>query len=200
MYGLWGDYFSKNNINHWVQQILPVPIKIENKQADLLMANAGAAVGLLHLNLNENEQKGLEDRAALVWGKEDTTWSYPIGSQCLADVNGDGIIEVVEQGVKGDFKIHVYNPYTHEDIGNTIDNGGIFIAADINNDGKDEIILSSGSILYAYGYNSSNNNFEKLWEISFDAFISRPVYGDIDGDGKGDIVITDRNGFLYLIK
>jgi hypothetical protein len=199
MHGLWGDYFSKNELNVFVQKILPIPIKVENKQADLLVAYSDVVTGLLHVNLSASAPSNIENRAILLWGNNDTSWSS-MTNQCLADVNGDGKVEVVEQGNNnGSTKIHVYDPYTHTDIGGFINQGGIAIAADINNDGKDEIIISSGSVLYAYGYNSSNKSFVKLWEIPFGATISRPVYGDVNGDGKGEIVVTDRNGFVYLI-
>jgi hypothetical protein len=197
MRGLWETHFIKDNPSLWVQQILPIPIKAENKQADLLMAHAETGVGLLQVNLSETAPSNLENRAKLLWGNDDISWSS-IGNQCLADVNGDGIIEVVEHGYnQGSSKIHVYNPYTHSEIGGLINRSGIPMAADINNDGKDEIIISAGSVLCAYGL--SGNVFEKLWEISFGAPISRPAYGDVDGDGTGDIVVTDRNGFVYLI-
>jgi len=38
-----------------------------------------------------------------------------------------------------------------------------------------------------------------MWALHLGAALSWPVYGDVNGDGSGEIVVTSDDGMLHVI-
>jgi len=71
------------------------------------------------------------------------------------------------------------------------------VVADVNNDGKNEVLVSSCDGNF-YVINGSNGKL--LWKIYTGGRHSTPAVGDINGDGIPDVVIGGEEGTLYVLK
>ena len=127
-------------------------------------------------------------------------WSKDLGAQTLAapalgDVDGDGVRDIVIgtwQGfqagriwaIKGGGTVIPGFPKTSD--------GGIILGqvslADLNNDGRQDILVPTGGGVFAY----NGNGGALLWGIrqGIAAYQNTPYIGDVDGNGKLDIVIV----------
>ena len=127
-------------------------------------------------------------------------WSKDLGAQTLAspalgDVDGDGVRDIVIgtwQGpqagkiwaIKGNGAMVAGFPRSSA--------GGIVLGqvslADLNNDGRQDILVPTGGGVFAY----SGNGGGLLWGIrqGVASYQNSPYIGDIDGNGKLDIVIA----------
>ena len=71
------------------------------------------------------------------------------------------------------------------------------VAADINNDGVEEIIVGSRETNKLYAITQSGSI---LWEYDAGGQVIRnPAIGDVDGDGDHEIVFNARNGFMRVL-
>jgi subtilisin family serine protease len=113
--------------------------------------------------------------------------NYNVRPPIIADFDGDGIDEILVG--EGDNRVHIYKtdgtelsgwppPYDHIPLG----------VADLDGDGDLEIITVSANSIFAYHHNGALvNGFPVLLDGSF---IGRfAAIGDVDGDGKFEIVI-----------
>jgi hypothetical protein len=76
--------------------------------------------------------------------------------------------------------------------------GGV-LTADIDSDGKLELIFTNGKILTCYGFDV-NNAFGKKWEYSLPDICGYPVIVDFGKNGGVQIVVTCADGKVYGIK
>ncbi len=119
-----------------------------------------------------------------------------LASPTLADFNGDGRLDVA-MGTWGDsstVKIHVMNGtngadmpgYPRSTIGGAVI--GQLTTADLNGDGKQDLVVPTGGGVYAFDGNNGTN----LWGIrqGFASYQSSPLIRDLDGNGQLDIVIA----------
>ncbi|MCL1857728.1 MAG: FG-GAP-like repeat-containing protein [Oscillospiraceae bacterium] len=123
------------------------------------------------------------------------------------DCDGDGELEMILPfvPVKEDFYIKCYNIKTgdekwalkmdkpiHQSVGGTL-------AADIDGDGKLELIFTNGEILTCYGF-GSDNVFSKKWEYNLPDVCGYPIIVDFGENGGVQIVVTCADGKVYGIK
>src|SRR5699024_3823926 len=133
----------------------------------------------------------------------------------VGDLDGDGKLEVVYGSHKGRDNSQLY-ALDHK--GNLLPNfpvGGLNrfgdrapILADINDDNDVEIIInnsyrdgnghSHGSIIAFAPDGSRLPNLKLDLNQSQDEFIQSPYVGDIDKDGKNEIVASSKNGSIYV--
>jgi hypothetical protein len=177
--------------------------EIESSKSELYILN-------WNKNVNENYSISLTD-----------FFIYPYYFKPLVgDIDGDGKKEII---LFGRFKRKVtdetfsYKPLKGETLKNlkdkffVIDNGiiGIDITdiidiststppptlGDINSDGKEEIIIPSGTNLYAI-----DEKGNLLWNFNIGYHIaSQPVILDIDSDGKPKILFISRDGKIKVL-
>ncbi|MHA1895788.1 MAG: hypothetical protein ACTSU2_00200, partial [Promethearchaeota archaeon] len=83
-------------------------------------------------------------------------------------------------------------------IGTTIKTG--VTIADINGDGKNELVFGSNNYnLYAYAY-SSSLGYYKLWNYTTGGMIwSTPIVSDIDGDSEKEILFGSFDHVFYCL-
>jgi hypothetical protein len=132
-----------------------------------------------------------------------------------ADVTGDGIEDLITgaEGVGSRPKVHVYNPSTKTRLGNfyalsdTLSNGVDVAAGDVDGDGTNEVItgLKAGedAKVAIYRYNRDvTDRFEKVSE--FVAYTGnnamRVTAGDLDGDGKDEIITGTGPGVQAVLR
>ena len=120
-----------------------------------------------------------------------------LASPALADVNGDGKLEVVI-GTSMGF-LYVLDPVTGDSLeGWPIQMGDIqghVAVADIDQDGKVEIVAADtrGSIAAFRGDGT------EVWEKHIgSAFVAGAMFGDADGDGQLDVAFATLDGRVYL--
>ncbi|CAM6082341.1 unnamed protein product [Calypogeia fissa] len=74
---------------------------------------------------------------------------------------------------------------------------GQVVAADINDDGKLELVTtdSSGNVAAWTGEG------QEIWEVHLKSLISQgPTVGDVDGDGHTELVVPTSSGNIYVLK
>jgi len=130
-------------------------------------------------------------------GGNGVVWSSPV----IGDIWGDSHKELVVAG--GDSKVHAWTS-DGSSFGNwpvqVNDPAGIGTRgeqtpalADVNGDGKKEVIFGNGTRVYLW---SGDGTEIHHWDIFPDTVISSPTVEDINGDGQPDIIIGGQ-GTLY---
>ena len=133
------------------------------------------------------------------------TNTYGPQKLCAVDVDGDGKIDIVSSNSYG-AGIFLYKNISN--LGKIVFNDGIYINAerspknilgtDLNGDGKPEIILSGTTILKNLS-TPNNISFDSPLSINSYSF-SLIVTGDIDGDGKTDIVSNNSRSSIAVLR
>ena len=127
--------------------------------------------------------------------KYSLTPEYELTSPAIGDIDGDGKPEVVIGSMNG--TLFILN-YTDIEWKYSFSSCICSIALwDIDKDGKDDIILISGSnleILYDNGTSVEEINIES------DTFRGNLAIGDIDGDNNLEAVITGNSNLIWIVK
>ena len=126
-------------------------------------------------------------------------WSYitnfPVDSSpTIADINGDGIREVLSGAA--DYNLYCFNNdgsirwkfQTSSYINSSA------AVADIDGDGQMEIVFGSAD----YNFYCLNKDGQLLWKFGTGGYIwSSPAVADLNNDGKKEIVVGSYDGYLY---
>jgi len=70
------------------------------------------------------------------------------------------------------------------------------VAADVDGDGRSEILMGSGGYLL-HAFKKSGGEAEGFPKFTGGWIFSQPAVGDIDGDGERDLVTVTREGYLF---
>jgi len=70
------------------------------------------------------------------------------------------------------------------------------IAADVDGDGTDEVLMGSGGYLL-HAFRGNGGEAEGFPKLTGGWIFSAPAAGDLDGDGSLDLVTVTREGYLF---
>jgi hypothetical protein len=120
--------------------------------------------------------------------------SYSQFTPAVVDFDGDGSLELyldedAYSAATGDLLFGLSLPGTP----------GPAVSADIDGDGRDEAIVTSGSRLYVVGYDPIANTGSVEWSMTFDSTLGMPIVADANGDGEIEIIVISSNGTAYGI-
>jgi len=137
----------------------------------------------------------------------------------IADVDRDGIPEIVVGGRVNVFgaeipdrtvRVYVYD-YADNALRtqtsivpksvfakNIVINGAA--VADVDADGNAEMLFGLDNFGFFAWQDSSNNTFrvDRGWPIMLNGEVSNPAVGDVDGDGKMEVAVSDQSGRVHL--
>ncbi|MGI5289158.1 FG-GAP-like repeat-containing protein [Nonomuraea polychroma] len=128
----------------------------------------------------------------------------PFSKPIAGDFNGDGKSDLV--AVKDGSTLHVWNGKGGNGFGGAVAlgpgwgpyAGTLTSVGDVNGDGRDDIAAVGDGTLYVWNGNGSNG-FGNAVEIGpgWGSF-SKPVGGDFDGDGIGDLAAVKDGSTLHI--
>lgn len=124
---------------------------------------------------------------------------YPSNSPTLADLDGDGVKEVIVPGADG--KLYVYRKdgsgFPGFPVGPFINSGDFYNSGvtvdDIDNDGKKEIITTGNRV---YIIRSDGTPYPGWPQPALPVYGTVPSIADLDGDGKKDMVAIDVHSWV----
>ena len=148
----------------------------------------------------------LNMRGQLLWSRD--LGGYAMAAPSLADVNGDGRLDIIEPTWNG---VNAGAIYVFDGSGNALPNWngkptrsnstrdpilGQIATADLDNDGGQDLLVAHGAGLYAYSGKTGAEFFhvnqgpnDQSGTIGA-GYENTPWVGDIDGNGRLDIVLA----------
>ena len=128
-----------------------------------------------------------------------TNWTYFYHSPTLVDVDGDGLLDVVQ----GDSRAHTIIAYRgtdgaelwHTTLPNTTWSQAALISADIDGDGTIEVLVGSDYGMFAM--DSSSGAIE--WVFPAYKVRGQPWVSDLDNDAKAEILFGAGDRKMYVL-
>ncbi|XP_055807363.1 protein DEFECTIVE IN EXINE FORMATION 1-like isoform X2 [Solanum dulcamara] len=123
--------------------------------------------------------------------------AYIYSSPMVIDLDGDGNMDILVGTSYGLFYVLDHNGKVREKFPlEMAEIQGAVVAADINDDGKIELVTtdSHGNVAAWTAQGT------EIWEKHLKSLVPQgPVIGDVDGDGHTDIVVPTLSGNIYVL-
>ncbi|EYU41833.1 hypothetical protein MIMGU_mgv1a001719mg [Erythranthe guttata] len=123
--------------------------------------------------------------------------AYIYSSPTVVDLDGDGNLDILVGTSFGLFYVLDHKGKTREKFPlEMAEIQGAVIAADINDDGKIELVTAD-----AHGNVAAwTAQGEEIWETHLKSLVPQgPTIGDVDGDGHTEVVVPTLSGNIYVL-
>ena len=132
------------------------------------------------------------------WDALDESGTHP---HAFADLDGNGSVDAVGFGYPGGIRCH--DAFTGDILWSlpkpTTDPISGVASADINSDGRDEVLMTAGSTLYCLGYAEDVACGSVLWELDFPCRMGPPALADARGENRLSILLVGGDGNVYCV-
>ncbi|XP_010543232.1 PREDICTED: protein DEFECTIVE IN EXINE FORMATION 1 [Tarenaya hassleriana] len=123
--------------------------------------------------------------------------AYIYSSPTVVDLDGDGYLDILVGTSFGLFYVMDHHGNVREKFPlEMAEIQGAVVAADINDDGKLELVTtdSHGNVA------AWTTRGEEIWEAHVKSLVPQgPSIGDVDGDGHTDVVVPTASGNIYVL-